>query len=242
MLAEVTLMPSYRFFLFLIVLLSLEVAAEEGSWQGSLLDGSQITIDPSTNKALRTLDGESSPLWNGVHRLNNGAVIIVRDGVVVRDENVIDVRQEQELERLNAACAQLVTKVCGAHNECHSQPACDPARQLLAMQRDELNSSWPGTTLESPALCLEALANDDFFASCGRRDNTSYATACEHLAATVCGEEGACEDSQGCDAARQLIIMEQQDRVEFPDTPSMATGQCREILHKPTELFVSCGR
>jgi hypothetical protein len=242
MLAGVILMPLYRLSLLLIVLVSCTAGAEQGSWQGSLQDGSLITIDPSTNKALRTLDGETTPLWNGVHRLNNGAVIIVRDGVAVRDETVIEAQQEQQRNRLNAACMQLVTKVCGAHKECQSQPACDPARQLLAMERDELNSSWSGATLESSTLCLEALANEEFFTPCSRRDNALGATACEHLAATVCGEEGACADSQGCDTARQLISMEQQDRYEFPDTPSRASDQCREMLHQPTELFISCDR
>jgi hypothetical protein len=242
-LAEVILVPFYRFFPLLpILLLSLVVGAEEGSWQGSLQDGSRITIDPSTNKAMRTLDGETTPLWNGVHRLNNGAVIIVREGLVVRDETVIEAQEEGERNRLNAACMQLVTKVCGAHNECRSQPACDPARQLLAMERDELNSSWSGATLESSTLCLEALANEDFFTSCRRRDNALGATTCERLAATVCGEEGACTDSQGCDAARQLISMEQQDRYEFPGTLSRVSDQCREMLYQPTELFISCDR
>jgi hypothetical protein len=233
-------MPLYRFSLLLIVLLPLAAGADEGSWLGSLLDGSRITIDPSTNKALRTVDGVSTPLWNGVHRLNNGAVIIVRDGLVVRDVTVIEAQQEQQRDRLNDACMQLVTKVCGAHHECHSQPACDPARQLLAMERDELNSRWPGATLESSTLCLEALANEDFFTPCDRGDDALGATACEHLAATVCGEEGTCADSQGCDAARQLIAMEHQDRYQFPDSSSKASDQCREMLQQPTELFISC--
>jgi hypothetical protein len=234
-------MSFYPFFpLILILLLSSVAGAEEGSWQGSLQDGSRITIDPFTNKAMRTLDGETTPLWNGVHRLNNGAVIIVREGLVVRDETVTKAQQEQVRNRHNAACMQLVTKVCGVHNECHSQPACDPASQLLAMEREERNSNGSETTLESSTLCLEALANEDFFTPCKQRESDQLATACERLASTVCGEEGVCKDTQGCDAARQLITMEQQDRYEFPDIPSRATEQCREMLHHPTELFISC--
>lgn len=234
-------MPFYRFISLLLILLLSSVAdAEEGSWQGSLQDGSRITIDPSTNKAMRSLNGETAPLWNGVHRLNNGAVIIVREGLVVRDETVTEAQQEQVRNRHAAACIRLVAKVCGAHNECHSQPACDPASQLLAMERDERNSNWSGSTLESSTLCLEALEHEEFFTPCNQRDNDQRATACERLALTVCGEEGVCKDSQGCDAAHQLIYMEQQDRYEFPDTPSRAGEQCREMLHHPTELFISC--
>jgi hypothetical protein len=233
-------MSFYRLTLLLVLLVSLPVFAEEAFWQGSLQDGSRITIDPATNKAMRRFQGESTPLWNGVHRLNNGAVIIVRDGLVVRDETVIEAQQEQELNRLNAACLQLVTKVCGAHNECQSDKACDPARQLLAMERDELNNSWSGATLESSTLCLEALSNEAFFTQCIHHNKSGGTTACERLAESVCGHEGACADSEGCDAARQLISMEQQELFEFPGVPRKATAQCQEILSQPTELFLEC--
>lgn len=233
-------MPLYRFTLSLLLLLSFTVLAEEGAWQGALQDGSRITIDPSTNKAMRSQDGETTPLWNGVHRLNNGAVIIVRDGVVVRDETIIEAQQELERNRLNVACMQLVTKVCGPHNECDSSPSCDPARQLLAMEREELNSSWSGAARESSTLCLEALTNETYFKTCTRRDARSGKTACERLADRVCGKEGACQASQGCDAAQQLISMEQQDLFEFPGDPSKTTSQCQELLDEPTPLFQSC--
>ncbi len=235
-------MSLHRFPFLLLLLISITASAGEGAWQGSLQDGSRVTIDPSTNKAIRSVDGESTPLWDGVHRLNNGAVIIVRDGVVVRDETVIEAQQEQERNRLNAACMQLVTKVCGPHNECDSSPACDPARQLLVMERDELSGSWSGATLESSTLCLEALGNETYFATCTRRDITAGRSPCERLAARVCGEEELCSASQGCDAARQLIGMEQQDLFEFPGRPGKASLQCREMLREPTELFAGCER
>jgi hypothetical protein len=230
-----------RISLLLLVLNSFVAFAGEESWQGSLQDGSRVTIDPATNKAMRNLEGELTPLWNGVHRLNNGAVIIVRDGVVVRDESVIEAQQEQERNRLNVACMQLVSKVCGAHNECQSNAACDPAKQLLLMERDELNSSWSGATLESSTLCLEALANEGFFTPCARHDSSGGATACERLAESVCGSGGGCDDTEGCDAARQLISMEQQDLFEFPGTPSETTTRCQELLNKPSDLFKRCG-
>ncbi len=235
-------MPLYRFAFLLLLLISITASAGEGAWQGSLQDGSSITIDPTTNKATRTLDGESTPLWSGVHRLNNGAVIIVRDGVVVRDETVIEAQQEQQRNHLNAACLQLVTKVCGPHNECDSGPACDPARQLLVMERDELSGSWSGATLESSTLCLEALGNENYFTPCTRRDITADRSPCERLAARVCGEEGFCSAAQGCDAARQLIGMEQQDLFEFPGRPSNTSVQCRQMLREPTEVFAGCDR
>jgi hypothetical protein len=233
-------MPLLRQSILLLLLMSMSAVAEEWAWQGSLMDGSRISIDPSTNKAMRTQDGVSSLLWNGVHRLNNGAVIIVRDGLVVRDETVIEAQQEQERNRLNAACMQLVTKVCGPHNECSSNPGCDPARQLLAMERDELNSSWSGSTLESSTLCLEALGNEHYFARCTQRDTSQGTSTCERLAAQVCGQSGSCAESEGCQAVRQLIAMEQQDLFDTPGVPSPATGQCAEQLKQPAEIFQAC--
>lgn len=232
----------FRTFILFTVLVSFVSAADEGAWQGSLQDGSRISIDPSTNRAVRSLNGETTPLWNGVHRLNNGAVIIVRDGVVVRDESIIEAQQEQALYRLNEACGKLVTKVCGPHNECDSSPACDPARQLQAMEGVELSGSSLNGSLESSMLCLEALGNEGFFSTCTRRDSDLSRTACGRLTSKVCGKNGACQASQGCDASRQLISLEQQDLIDFPATPSKVTDQCREMLEQPTQLFQGCGQ
>ncbi len=232
----------HRLSLSLLVMVSLAVGAEEAYWQGALQDGSEITIDPTTNKATRTLHGETTPLWNGVHQLSNGAVIIVRDGVVVPDQAIIEAQQEQERNRLNAACLQLVTKVCGRHNECQSQPACDPARQLLSMERDELNSSWSGASLESSNLCLEALGNEAYFTPCVRRDPKEGPSACEQLSARVCGDDSECADTQGCDAAHQMVSMERQDLFAAPDRDSATSAQCREMLEQPTPIFGECGR
>lgn len=235
-------MPLFHISLLSILFVSLAVAADEGSWWGSLQDGSRITIDPSTNKATRTFHGETTPLWNGVHQLNNGAVIIVRDGVVVPDESLIQAQQEQARSDLHEACLKLVTKVCGPHSECQSHPSCDPARQLLAMERDELNSSWSGDTPESSMLCLEALGNEEFFNICDRVDKDRATTACERVAARVCGNGGACERREGCRAARQMVTLERQDRFDSPGTLSPATTQCREVLRQPAEFFQACER
>lgn len=228
-----------RMSLLLLILVSLVAVAGEGGWQGSMQDGSQVTIDPTTNKATRTLDGESSPLWNGVHQLSNGAVIIVREGVVVRDAAIIEAQHEQARDQLNAACMQLVKKVCGSHNECLSHAACEPARQLLAMEREELNGSWSGAVMESSTLCLEALGNEAFFQACPKHQPGNQSTNCERLMTRVCGEDNQCESSQGCDAARQLVGMELQDRFKGPG-PSAASRQCRDVLANESPFFQVC--
>ena len=235
-------MPLFRISLISILFASLAVAADEGSWWGSLQDGSRVSIDPSTNKATRTFHGETRPLWNGVHQLTNGAVIIVRDGVVVADESTIQAQQEKARGDLQEACLKLVTKVCGPQNECQSHPSCDPARQLLTMERDELNSSWLGDIPESSVLCLEALGNEVFFNGCDRVDNDRVTTACERLALRVCGDGGACERREGCQAARQMVTFERQDQVDFPASLSPASTQCRKVLQQPAEFFQACDR
>ncbi|MEW7988979.1 MAG: hypothetical protein AB2728_12940 [Candidatus Thiodiazotropha sp.] len=221
-----------------LLILPLTVLADT-SWQGRLQDGSHITIDPNTNKVTRSAEGEITPLWDGVHKLDNGAVIIVRDGVVVKDRVVLEAQREQEHDRLNAACMQLVKKVCGMHNECDANPACDPARQLLAMERSELGSSWSGDILESSTHCLEALGNETYFKPCTKR-LPGRLTPCEKLSKKVCGRENQCAAREACNAARQLISMEQQEMHSVPGGFTYASAQCRDAMADESDYFSSC--
>lgn len=227
-----------RHIITLLLILPLTAVADPSSWQGELQDGSHISIDTNTNKVTRSTDGETVPLWDGVHKLANGAVIIVRDGVVVKDSVIIDAQREQERDRLNAACMQLVKKVCGAHNECDAHPACDPARQLLSMERSELNGSWSGMILESSTQCLEALGNETFFKACHRR-LPGHVTPCEKLRDKVCGTENQCSSREACDAAKQLISMEQQDMHSVPGGFTYASAQCRDVLAAEDSAYFS---
>jgi len=229
-------MPLLRMLLLLPVLAVLCAAADE-DWRGTLEDGSHIEIDSATNKATRVRGEERIPLWDGVHRLSNGAVVIVRGGVVIRDTAIIEVQREQAHDRLSGSCMRLVRKVCGLHDECGSHPACDPARQMLALERQELSESGSGTVLESAAMCLEALGQEDYFRSCG----LAGVSVCEGLVARVCGHRGECDASEACSAARQLFAMERQDRFEMPDEESPAGAQCRDVLRREPAFFRACG-
>ncbi|MES9970662.1 MAG: hypothetical protein ABW092_11560 [Candidatus Thiodiazotropha sp.] len=228
-----------RHIITLVIILPLVVLADSSSWRGQLQDGSHISIDPNTNKVIRDHEGESTPLWDGVHKLDNGAVIIVRDGVVVKDRVIIEAQREQQRDRLNAACMQLVKKVCGTHNECDSHPACDPARQLLALEHSELNSTWSGNILESSTHCLEALGNENFFQACDRR-STVDESPCEKLHLKVCGSERQCASREACDAAGQLVSMEQQDMHSVPGGFTYASAQCRDALADDSDYFSAC--
>jgi hypothetical protein len=222
----------------LLVIVSFSVEAEPVTWQGTLQDGSQVVIDSDTDKITRSADGVSSPLWDGVHTLSNGAVIIVRDGIVVKDAAILEAERERQQEQLSAACMQLVTKVCGEHNECDSQPACDPARQLMAMERQEMQQR-PQGNLETSSLCLEGLHNEAYFAACPIHSGGEK-TACERLQLQVCGNDDQCTEREACDAARQLVEMERQDRLRVPGGFTYATAQCRDQLHSDSDYFRSC--
>ncbi len=63
-------------------------------------------------------------------------------------------------------CRRLVDKVCGAANECGDSQACDPARQLLGMEREErLQASDGATDTYAGRQCGQAMDNA-FFAAC----------------------------------------------------------------------------
>jgi hypothetical protein len=49
-----------------------------------LQDGRGIFINPQTQKTMRS-DVPDTSLWDGTHRLDDGSVIIIREGVVIND-------------------------------------------------------------------------------------------------------------------------------------------------------------
>ncbi|RDH86546.1 MAG: hypothetical protein DIZ77_04155 [endosymbiont of Seepiophila jonesi] len=204
-----------------------------------MVDGSRITIDPITNKATRSSEGVSSQLWDGVHRLDNGAVIIVRDGVVVRDAILLESQQQQQMEEEREACTLLVRKVCGQHDECRGHPACNPARQLLVLEQEEAQQQWDGRARESSRLCLDALTQNDYFQTCTKRPTGTPSTSCEVLRQKVCGTRLQCAGTQACDLANQLLLMEMDEQVLSPDIFTQTGAQCREALGNP-DLFSRC--
>jgi hypothetical protein len=223
-------MGSYRALLISSVFVCFAAQAEESAWQGHLRDGSEIIIDPTTNKVTREADGVSGLLWDGVHQLDNGAVIIVHDGIVVKDNAILQLQQEQEKREIEEACMLLVRKVCGPRNECEDHPACDPARQLLNMEQDELRTSWVDSVPESSQRCLEAQSNEAFFQPCTKRSAGMPLTPCEKLQQRVCGANNQCEASEACNAAKQLLKMELEDRYASPGGLSQSSDQCEDVL------------
>ncbi len=147
-------------------------------WTGSLQGGGEVRVDPRTNRPTVTLDGEQTQLWDGVHKLEDGRELRVESGRVVPNQEILESRRltappseaggEPVGERIigHSPCEELVRKVCGADRACAEARACEPARQLLRMERQEQrDAGTPGRTTFTSGKCREA-ERDDFFAPC----------------------------------------------------------------------------
>jgi hypothetical protein len=148
-------------------------------WTSKLEAGGQVRVDPTTNRVTVTRDGVSTPLWDGVHRLEDGSVITVRSGQVVPNEEILRARKPQPpaIDEAQAwvgtpivglsPCEKLVRRVCGDMQQCRQVPACDPAQQLLDMERKERAASDnPGGMTYSSGQCQEAVKDTEFFRQC----------------------------------------------------------------------------
>lgn len=116
----------------------------------TLQQGGDITVDPETNRASVTREGVTTPLWDGTHRLQDGSIMIIRQGISVPREPVPVPREEPlpEAELWEGApivgyspCEKLVRRVCGKQDECLEQESCILARQLLSMEQEERAAS-----------------------------------------------------------------------------------------------------
>lgn len=207
----------------LVVGLSGSGPAISGSWTGTLQDGSVLQVDPSTHRPMRYYDGGAAPLWDGTHRLEDGSVVIVREGTIVPTESMMDTWAAEpgaKPEMRERYCDQLVRKVCGFGDECSRAQPCVLARQLLRMERDQQRraplGSGPYPHTSSSSECLDALSNPAFPA-CKASVPELKETPCKKLTDRVCGEQRRCASNQACDAARQLLQMETEERLEAAD-------------------------
>lgn len=115
-----------------------------------LQDGSPIFID-EVSHAVFLPGKEKRPLWDGVHRLDNGQAISVSGGVLIQQFSI-----DQRMSSPVTACKALVREVCGAEAHCEDTPACRSAKQLLEMEQTQLGSN----------ACAEARSEAIYFAPC----------------------------------------------------------------------------
>ncbi|MCG6859698.1 MAG: hypothetical protein LJE70_00175 [Chromatiaceae bacterium] len=205
-----------------------------------------LKVDPGSRRAMRYFNGGVAPLWNGTHRLDDGSVVIVRDGQAVPTESMMNSwigEPGSEPSMRERFCDQLVRKVCGFDNECSRTQPCVLARQLLSMEREQQRRApvgvgpWPYTPSSSE--CQSALSNPAFPA-CAASTPTEQHTACKKLVDRVCGDSNQCESGKACNPARQLLQMESDERLQSADPQALTpTGaECEKAM--TNAFFEAC--
>jgi hypothetical protein len=145
-------------------------------WSAGMQGGGTVTVDPDTGRATLSRDGVTSPLWNGVHRLQDGSVLIVNHGEIVPGETTDRPRQLLPAETPDweglpivgySPCEQLTRHVCGKRDECATAAACNPSRQLLAMEQEEREQADSRSRMTyTSGQCQEALKDAEYFSAC----------------------------------------------------------------------------
>ena len=223
-----------------------------GNWGGDLVGGGHIEVDPTTNKAtLYNPEGATVPMWDGVHRLDDGNTVIIRDGVMVPNEDILELRDDWVRDRRVAVeeglapCDVLVRKVCGFGDECSGSSMCGQARQLLEFAAEEQRErSLPGFAarfLELPGQCREALSNEAYFKPCNKEMSVGEPTQCARLVGRVCGEGNRCGEADICASARELLEREYEERLaaEDPQAPTPVSEICAQALAEGS-YFSAC--
>ena len=230
----------------LLALLGALASAFAEPWQGRLEGGAELTVDPETRRAMGRINGLERPLWDGVHRLEDGSTVIVRDGIAVPTAPMYERwESEPKPEPLfeYRYCTQLVRKTCGFDHACSTAAACLRARTLLSKQAEEQRQVDRGRAddarTSSSERCLRALA-DPSFPACASLATGAGNSRCQALVERVCGTEGGCADSQACDAAQQLQALETEERLMNADPSALSDSgsQCLKAMSNP--YFAPC--
>lgn len=216
------------------------------TWSGTLQGGSKLEVDPRSRRAVTYKNGAAVQMWDGTHRLDDGSVVIIRDGKTVPTEAMMDTWAASPPVRPALAgrhCDQLERKVCGYDNACSFDESCVRARQLLRDEREEqrrmpLQSGMHPTT-GSSGKCKQALT-DPALPSCNQGAAVKKDSPCDLLVLRVCGGGDVCAGAQSCTLARQLLEMETDERLvgSDPNAPTATGGQCREAM--TNDFFKPC--
>jgi hypothetical protein len=152
--------------------------AQAGNWSGRMLNGNEIVVDPRSNRATVNIDGVTTQLWEGTHRLQDGSILIIRNGIAVPNKAILESRELPVPEPSEwedapiigySPCEKLVRRVCGKEGQCVDTESCNPSQQLLSMEREEREaSSNPNLMTYTSGQCLKADRDREFFASCGK--------------------------------------------------------------------------
>ena len=230
--------PRWGYLLVAVFLALASGPTGAGSWTGTLQDGTVLKVDPGSHRAIRFYNGGVAPLWDGAHRLEDGSVIIVRDGQAVPTESMMNswTGEPEPDPGLGARyCDQLVRKVCGFGDECSRARPCVLARQLLGMEREQQRrapvGAGPRPRTPSGGECQGALSSPAF-PVCTTSVAPARQTACKKLVDRVCGGADECDAATACSPARQLLQMESEERLQSADSDAgTPTGaECEKAM------------
>jgi len=154
---------------------ALPVRAENGT--SKLVGGGVVTVDPDTRRATVTRDGVTTPLWNGVHRMQDGTALIINQGGAVAGVpapgplHQLPPPEAEDWEGAPIAgyspCEQLTQYVCGPQDGCATAEACVASRQLLAMEQQERASSTDHSRMTyTSGQCQNARNDVTYFSAC----------------------------------------------------------------------------
>lgn len=228
-----------REILILLILLA-PVSGLMADWQPlpATQQGYELRYDPQTSRVETRVNGQVRPMWDGVHRLENGQVLRIQKGIAVRDETVMQTEpQAQFLRDEVSTCRRLVRRSCGLGGSCSHTDSCRHASQLLNFHNEAKFSDRHKIELQ----CLEALDDTAFFKPCPVPPGRGWGSACFDLVVKSCGTVSQCSETEACDLARQLQQMEYDEKLMLIDTrqKSPTTRQCEEIF-SDDEVFVPC--
>lgn len=143
-------------------------------------DGSQVQVDPDSGRATLSRDGIHSPLWDGVHRLEDGSLLMINRGVAILPrppEKTAEKPAEQLQKKAEAwigapiggysPCERLVRTACGQNDACRAAESCSMARQLLEMEGEERNASDNRYRMTyTSGQCIEVSSDVTLFPAC----------------------------------------------------------------------------
>lgn len=221
--------------------------AVASSWEVELGNGQQISINPSTNRAVvQSGAGRGRPLWDGVHRLSDGSTITIHSGIVVPNEAVQAYQPAlvpppapgkaaggegsvSPPTGRRGRCVELVLRSCGLHGSCGGTEPCMLAHQLRQAQFQP-GASKLGNANWAEQQCREALQDSTRFPVCGH-EPLLETTACRQLVERFCAGGARCADSPSCRAAQELFEREQAALGSGADAElGIIRPRCLEIL------------
>lgn len=228
-----------RRYILLLLFLSMP-AGLMAEWRPlpSTQQGYELRYDPQTSRVETRVKGVTRPMWDGIHRLEDGQVLRIRNGIAVRDTTVMQTEQLPQIVREEvSACERLVRRSCGLGSACRDTESCRHARQLLTFH----NEAAFGERHKIEAQCRQGLDDRAFFKPCPIPPGKGWSSVCSDLVAKSCGPRGQCGKTEGCDLAKQLRQMEYDEKLMLLDTrqKTPTTRQCEEVF-SDDEIFVPC--